>query len=117
WNNMFTGATNTNNHDATVNASYNGTTICPSGYSAPKITDYDTLIKAYGGTSSSVNRSGYGETTGALYSVLGLSSTRFYWSSTESSSSYAYILYVRSSYSYSSYNYDKTSSHYVLCYK
>ncbi|MBQ9017212.1 hypothetical protein IJ103_03165, partial [Candidatus Saccharibacteria bacterium] len=117
WNNMFTGATNTNNHDATVNASYNGTTICPSGYSAPKITDYDTLIKAYGGTSYSGNRSGYREATGALYSVLGLSSVRFYWSSTKYSSSNAYGLSVDSSHSRSSYASSKTNSNYVLCYK
>ena len=111
WNNMFTGATGANNHDATVNSG-----ICPSGYSAPKITDFDTLIQAYGGTAYGSFRNGYAEFTGALYSVLGLSDDR-YWSSTENSSGYAYFLYVYSSYSYSVDYYGKTSRGYVLCYK
>ena len=112
WDNMFTGATGTNNHDATVKSG-----ICPSGYSAPKITDFDSLIIAYGGTARSSGRNGYRETTGALYSVLGLSGSRNFWSSTENSGNNAYRLYVNSS-SSSSVNYSsKTNNNYVLCYK
>ena len=112
WYNMFTGATGANNHDATVNSG-----ICPAGYSAPKITDFDSLIIAYGGTAYSGNRNGYRETTGALYSVLGLSGSRNFWSSTENSGNNAYRLYVNSS-SSSSVNYSsKTNNNYVLCYK
>ena len=112
WSSMFTGATGANNHDATVNSG-----ICPSGYSAPKITDFDSLIIAYGGTAYSDYRNGYRETTGALYSVLGLSSDRFYWSSTEYGSINAYYLRVYSSSSNSAYSYDKSFSYYVLCYQ
>ncbi|MBQ8992502.1 hypothetical protein IJ090_03670 [Candidatus Saccharibacteria bacterium] len=86
--------------------------LAPKRFSPP----YCAII-AYGGTSYSNNRSGYQETTGALYSVLGLSSNRNYWSSTENSSSNAYNLNVNSSNSNSSNNNNKTNSNYVLCYK
>ena len=109
---MFTGATGVNNHDATVNSG-----ICPSGYSAPKITDFDSLIIAYGGTAYSNNRNGYQETTGALYSMLGLAGSRSFWSSTENNNGTAYYLNVRSSGSYSSNRDFKADSSYVLCYK
>ncbi|MBQ9029748.1 hypothetical protein IJ114_03220, partial [Candidatus Saccharibacteria bacterium] len=107
---ICTNQTGANNHNATCSG-------CPSGYNFPKITDYDTLIKAYGGTSYSSGRSGYQESTGALYKVLGLSSSRYYWSSTENSSSYAYLLDVNSSYSRSASYYNKTYGSHVLCYK
>ena len=110
FNAICTNQTDTNNHNATCSS-------CPSGYNFPKITDYDTLVQAYGGTSYSYTRSGYRETAGALYKVLGPSSGRVYWSSTESSSVYAYYLSVYSGGSHSAdYNY-KTGSYYVLCYK
>ncbi|MBQ9029217.1 InlB B-repeat-containing protein [Candidatus Saccharibacteria bacterium] len=110
FNAICTNQTNTNNHNATCSS-------CPSGYVFPKIIDFDILIQAYGGTSYSNDRSGYQETTGALYKVLGLSSFRYYWSSTERSSSYAYYLTVYSGSSHSAYGYGKTDSYYVLCYK
>ncbi|MBR3365963.1 hypothetical protein IKG48_02480, partial [Candidatus Saccharibacteria bacterium] len=112
WNNMFTGATGVNNHNATVNSG-----ICPAGYSAPTIVDYDNLIIAYGGTPKSNYRKGYQETTGALYSMLGLSGSRGFWSSTEYDSGSAYRLYVYSGSSNSSYYISKGSNYYVLCYK
>ncbi len=112
WNNMFTGATNQNNHNATVKSG-----ICPAGYSAPTIVDYDNLIIAYGGTSLDFYRNGYQESTGALYSMLGLSGNRYFWSSTEYNSGSAYILSVSSNGSSSSYSYNKGDIYYVLCYK
>ena len=112
WNNMFTGATGANNHNATVKSG-----ICPAGYSAPTIVDYDNLISAYGGTPFSSGRRGYQESTGALYSMLGLSDYRSFWSSTENNSSYAYRLSGDSSFSDSSSYDNKGSNFYVLCYK
>ncbi|MBQ9029816.1 hypothetical protein IJ114_03585, partial [Candidatus Saccharibacteria bacterium] len=110
FNDICTNQTGTDNHNATCSS-------CPSGYNFPKITDYDTLIQAYGGTSYSGSRSGYQETTGALYKVLGLSSVRSYWSSTERTSSNAYNLDVYARDSYSVNNNYKTGNRYVLCYK
>ncbi|MBR3365523.1 InlB B-repeat-containing protein, partial [Candidatus Saccharibacteria bacterium] len=113
WDNIFTGATNVDGHDATVNSG-----ICPAGYSAPTIVDFDNLIIAYGGTSYYDSRGGYRESTGALYSVLGLSGYRYFWPSTENGSSNAYYLGVRSGYSSSSGIGGKDSNGgYVLCYK
>ncbi|MBR3365516.1 hypothetical protein IKG48_00080, partial [Candidatus Saccharibacteria bacterium] len=113
WTDLFTDATGQNNHDATLISGK-----CPSGYSAPTIVDYDNLIIAYGGTSNSGNyRNGYRETTGALYSMLGLSGARFFWSSTEHNSYGKYNLNVYSSYSDSSGEYTKGNHLYVLCYK
>ena len=112
WANMFTGATGQDNHNATVNSG-----ICPADYSAPTIVDYDNLIIAYGGTPYSRDRNGYQETTGALYSMLGLSGARFFWSSTEYNSNYAYLLGVGSGDSNSSYSDGKGYNLYVLCYK
>ena len=93
---------------------------CPRGYTFPAIEVFDSLIIAYGGTSYSGDRSGYREYTGALYKVLGLSTSNgSYWSSTVNSgnSLYAYSLYVSSGYSYSSYSRTKSSTFGVLCYK
>ncbi len=112
WNNMFTGATNVNGHNATVNAN-----ICPAGYSAPTIVDYDNLILAYGGTSNSGSRSGYQETTGALYSVLGLSEGRYFLSSTEIDRNTIYALLVGRYDSSSSWGTNKSATVYALCYK
>ncbi len=110
WNNMFTDATGAYGHDATVNASYNGTTICPSGYYAPKKSDYVTLRTAYGDGTSSTSK------TGRLYQVLGLSNGRFYWASTEGTSTSACGLGVNTTYS-SPNDRTKASTNRVLCYK
>ncbi|MBR3365654.1 hypothetical protein IKG48_00830, partial [Candidatus Saccharibacteria bacterium] len=112
WDNMFTDATGADNHNATVNSG-----ICPAGYSAPTIVDYDNLVIAYGGTSISSGRNGYLETTGALYSMLGLSGYRAFWSSTEYNSYNAYSLGVNSGRSGSSDFGSKSYDYYVLCYK
>ena len=64
WTALFTNATGQDNHDATLVSGK-----CPSGYSAPKESDYDTLVSSYSG--------------GGLYTALGLSGYRFFWSSTE----------------------------------
>ncbi|MBQ9029682.1 InlB B-repeat-containing protein [Candidatus Saccharibacteria bacterium] len=111
FNAICTNQTNVAGQDATCSS-------CPSGYNFPKITDYDTLIIAYGGRSySNDDRSGYRETTGALYKVLGLSSARYYWSSTEGYSNKAYLLYVDSGDSHSVYSNSKRNGAWVLCYK
>ena len=71
-------------------------TACPSGYSFPRDSDYNNLIRAYGGTvayatSPNGNYTGYTETTGALYNALGIGyeegQSVWAWSSTESSTS------------------------------
>ncbi|MBQ9029548.1 InlB B-repeat-containing protein [Candidatus Saccharibacteria bacterium] len=113
FNGICFNQTNTDGHDATCSS-------CPSGYNFPKITDFDTLIQAYGGTSSRGARFGYVERTGALYKVLGLSSGRYYWSSTEYGSKLAYYLGVTSGDSSSTQKTGKGAADngaYVLCYK
>ena len=122
WANIFTNATNVDGHNATIKSG-----ICPSGYSAPTITVFDSLVRAYGGTSYTSARTGYREFTGVLYRILGLSSNRIFWSSTEYVDSYqneeAYVFYSTSEYSdsdgyglrdHSGYSENRT---YILCYK
>ncbi|MBR3414754.1 InlB B-repeat-containing protein, partial [Candidatus Saccharibacteria bacterium] len=104
-----------NSGNATTWASASST--CPSGYSFPAITVFDSLIQAYGGTSYTTGRTGYQETTGALYSVLGLSGPRYFWSSSSYIGGRASILYVDSSGSNSTYGHERDNSYYVLCYK
>ena len=115
WNDAFTDATGVDNHDATLNSD-----ICPAGYTAPSIADYDTLIQAYGGTPFATTahlRDGYKETTGAVFNALGLSSGETYWSSTENDSSNAFVLFVDSSMSLSTGVGTKTTANKILCYK
>ncbi len=90
---------------------------CPSGYSFPTIAVFDDLVQAYGGTQySGGGRSGFRETTGALYSALGLSSgDRMFWAKGGD-----YFLYVDSVSSDSSNvrnSYGMIYFNYVLCYK
>ncbi|MBR3365989.1 hypothetical protein IKG48_02615, partial [Candidatus Saccharibacteria bacterium] len=98
WTALFTNATGQNNHDATLISGK-----CPSGYSAAKYSDYQVLLNAQGDGSQ-------------LYTALGLSGDRFFWSSTERSSSYAYALGVDSSYANTDY-YAKSTTGYLLCVK
>ncbi|MBQ9017395.1 InlB B-repeat-containing protein, partial [Candidatus Saccharibacteria bacterium] len=76
---------------------------CPDDYSVPTKAIFDSLVSAQGSGSQ-------------LYSVLGLSSGRYFWSSTQYNSNYAYFLYVSSSSAYVDLS-GKTSSYYFLCYK
>ncbi|MBQ9016666.1 InlB B-repeat-containing protein, partial [Candidatus Saccharibacteria bacterium] len=80
-------------------------TYCPSGYSVPTSSIFSSLVSAQGSGSQ-------------LYSVLGLSSNRYFWTSTQgtSATSSAYYLSVTSS-SAAVYNNTKTNSYYLLCYK
>ncbi|MBR2864145.1 InlB B-repeat-containing protein [Candidatus Saccharibacteria bacterium] len=98
WSDAFTGATGVDGHDATLNSG-----ICPTGYSTPRKTTYDTLISATGGGS-------------AVFQLLGLPSYRTYWSSTERNSSSAYDMDTLSS-SVGVYSSTKTTPGYILCYK
>ena len=119
WSDTFSGATNADGHNATVKSG-----ICPSGYSAPAITDFDTLVQAYGGAVQTFDRKGYREMIGTLYAALGLSDWRYFWSSTERKRMEAYVLRIPGSTSSLSSAANlkdpgsSSSSHYfVLCYK
>lgn len=116
WSRMFTDATKQDNHDATVKSG-----ICPSGYSAPKITDYDTLVRAYGGTAYHEYRDGYIlKDSSDLYEILDIGSAgyRNYWSSTEAGSSRAYYLFVNGTTRVDTGGrLDTYNSSYILCYK
>ena len=92
WNTLCTSSDNCNS-----------ATYCPSGYSVPTKAIFDSLVSAQGSGSQ-------------LYSVLGLSSDRLFWSSTQLDSSSAYDLRVRSSSARVLYS-SKTGSYYLLCYK
>ena len=112
WGTFYTG-TGAYNHNADVRDG-----MCLDGYSAPKITDFDNLVRAYGGTAyNNSYRSGYRESTGAIYSALGLSTSRNFWPSTETSSTHAYLFDVYKTYSISSGYYTKTGKYYLLCYR
>lgn len=113
WNDIFTGATGEDGHDATLNSS-----ICPAGYSAPKITDYDALVQAYGGEPFATLvhlRDGYKEVTGDVFKLLGLGGD--YWSSTENTSEYAFVLSVNNDSSLTTGVGNKTSTNKILCHK
>ncbi|MBQ9017306.1 InlB B-repeat-containing protein [Candidatus Saccharibacteria bacterium] len=99
------GSTLTWNTLCTSSNNCNSATYCPSGYSVPTKAIFDSLISAQGSGSQ-------------LYSVLGLSSVRRFWSSTQytSNTSYAYRLDVGSSSALVG-NSNKTNSRYLLCYK
>ncbi|MBR3177242.1 InlB B-repeat-containing protein [Candidatus Saccharibacteria bacterium] len=98
WTALFTNATGQNNHDATLVSGK-----CPSGYSAAKLSDYQALLSAQG-------------TGSQLYTALGLSGYRNFWSSTEDYSSIAYRLVVDSSGATTGIR-DKGNSYYLLCVK
>ncbi len=98
WTALFTNATGQDNHDATLISGK-----CPSGYSAPKKSDYDTLVASY-------------SNGGSLYTALGLSGYRFFWSSTEYNSNGAYYLYVTSSDALTG-SRNKSYTSYLLCVK
>ncbi|MBQ9016692.1 InlB B-repeat-containing protein, partial [Candidatus Saccharibacteria bacterium] len=99
------GNTITWNTLCTSSGNCKSSTYCPSGYSVPTSSIFGSLISAQGSGSQ-------------LYSVLGLSSSRGFWSSTQytSDTSRAYRLRVYSSSAGVS-SYDKTNSDYLLCYK
>ena len=115
WSDAFTGATGQDGHDATLRDN----NICPTGYVAPTIADFDVLVQAYGGTPYSTTthlRDGYKEDTGALFKVLGLGGS--YWSSTENTDTNAFVLFVSDSRSYTIGVSTKTEpSAKILCYK
>ena len=115
WNNAFSNATGANNHNATVNTSYDGVAICPAGYSFPKVTDYDNLLIAYGGQSYAQARSGY--YSDSLRYALGKSENITYWSSTEMESDKAYVMNIFDRRSYTVTYGTKTGTAYVMCYK
>ena len=93
---MFTG-NDTDGHNGSLKSN-----ICPSGYSAPKITDFDTLIQAYGGTKitelSNNERLGYkldgDDTLHQIFNFKNTSETIAFWSSTERDNTYAYYFSV-----------------------
>ncbi|MBR3365524.1 hypothetical protein IKG48_00125 [Candidatus Saccharibacteria bacterium] len=99
WTDLFTNATGEGDHDATLVSGK-----CPSGYSAPKKSDYDAL------------KSSYSDMSG-VYTALGLSRDRFFWSSTEYNSSLAYSLNVKSAYTGTSRNTMNSNTFYLLCVK
>ncbi|MBR3365578.1 hypothetical protein IKG48_00410, partial [Candidatus Saccharibacteria bacterium] len=98
WATMFNTGSGSYPREGTLKNS----SSCPSGYSAPKKSDYATLKASYSG--------------GGLYTALGLSGDRVFWSSTESGNSLAYYLYVSSSLANVS-DYDKSGTYYLLCVK
>ena len=114
WNDAFSGATNADGHDATVKFG-----ICPEGYSAPKITDFDILLQAYGAepfTSTAGLREGYKETANAMLNVLGANGD--YWSSTELDENNAFTLFVSDSNNARDTGVGtKTNANKILCYK
>ena len=97
------GRTITWNTLCTSSNNCKSSTYCPSGYSVPTKVIFDSLVSAQGSDSQ-------------LYSVLGLSSVRYFWSSTQYDSINAYYLNVNSS-SALVVNFYKTASNYLLCYK
>ena len=101
WKSLFTNDTGADGHNATLISGK-----CPSGYSAPSKTKFESLISSVGSGSQ-------------LSSYLGLSDSRAFWTSTEKDSSHSYALVVTtSSASVVSY-YDKNTYwySYLLCYK
>ena len=114
WATFFTNATSVNGHNATLRDG-----MCPDGYSAPTIGNFDNLVRAYGGTAYKHVRTGYRETTGALYRAMGLSNWQYIWSSTEhSTANRVYFLGVSSASSDSSdYDYKSRDFEYLLCWK
>jgi len=74
----------TSGGSSSTTTAFSVTGHCPSGWYMPTKAQFDTLISKYG-------------SGGTLYTTLGLSSNRDFWSATQSNSSYAYYLYVVSS--------------------
>ena len=114
WGTFFTGATGNLNHDATIRSG-----MCPDGYSAPSIGHFDNLVRAYGGKATTNTRTGYVESTGAIYQALGLSDDEhFYWATTEHSSTAAYYLRIESALGRTTGADGKTTyQHYLLCWR
>lgn len=107
---IFTDVTRTDGHNATIRSDQ-----CPSGYSAPSITVFDSLIRAYGGTSATQDRTGYKESNGALVTDLGQRGP--FWSSTEAGGGYMYIMQSNTT-THSLAAYDGTAGYAgLLCYK
>ncbi|MBO7699123.1 hypothetical protein J6S39_00340, partial [Candidatus Saccharibacteria bacterium] len=77
----------------------NAATLCPSGTGVPSQSEFQSLIDAYGGD-------------GTIYNTTGWSG--FYWSSTPYGSSYAYSLFVTSSFANIDFSY-RTDSLSVVC--
>lgn len=89
-----TSATSGGSSSTTTTFSVTG--HCPSGWYMPTKAQFDTLISKYG-------------SGGTLYTTLGLSSYRYFWSATQYDSSAAYDLSVYSSSAYVDY-YSKADS-------
>ena len=100
WTAMFNVGSGSYPREGTLKSS----SYCPSSdYSAAKYSDYQALLSAQG-------------TGSQLYTALGLSGARYFWSSTEGGSNYAYYLLVRSSSAGTSGS-NKSDAYYLLCVK
>ncbi len=86
----------TSGGSSSTTTAFSVTGHCPSGWYMPTKAQFDTLISKYG-------------SGGTLYTTLGLSSYRGFWSATQLGSGGAYLLYVDGSSAHVT-NYGKTGS-------
>ena len=116
WGGMFSGGNGTANHEGTLKSG-----ICPTGYSAPSITDFDNLIRAYGGEeiTEANSRTGYQLHDASLFKLFGgQTNTIAFWSSTEQSAIDAFYFTVSNGSAYSAAHHAKiTNYYYAACYK
>ncbi|MBP5674840.1 InlB B-repeat-containing protein [Candidatus Saccharibacteria bacterium] len=114
WTDAFSGATNTNGHNATLNSG-----VCPSGYRAPSIDVLDSLVLAYGGFTLNSTRNGARIWENDLYTEFGAppNGVQRIWSSTEKDASNVWQMRYGSGLVDTVEAVGKSLSYIILCYK